>query len=96
MTVRRNPIRVHERARGAWVVRDAVLGYRICSCNQKYKFPDFPSHIHDPWDRVVAPCTVRTAADAEAVMKSYHRRNTMFALHRLQQEIDAHGHPHHP
>lgn len=70
-----------------WTVIDLELGHRICNNYQDSKNMDAPSHIHDRFDNVTAPCSAETPAHAFRAMVEYRKAHTGLDSKALQREV---------
>ncbi len=71
----------------SWTVIDMELGYRICNSYQDTKAAASPSHIHDAFDQVVAPCSAETPQQAFQAMKAYRQRHSGLDVQALEAEV---------
>ncbi len=79
-------VKVIERVH-SWTVIDLELGFRICNSYQETIDDSAPSHIHDRFDEVVAPCSAESAQQAFRAMLAYRRSRSGLDVESLEDEV---------
>lgn len=78
-------LRRQENDAGEWSVLDPALDYRICHYNHPHHAGP---HLHHPAEaKAGGNVDIPSAADAETVMRRYHRKHGSFSPKKFNEEV---------